>query len=699
MTPEDTAPTPGRGGVGGITGNVGTAVTDAQGPIHTGPGDQYNYGLLATEEMLRLVLSRPEGGRAGVGRGLITAEDVEWHAARFVRPSGFPEDPPGADWPWTQYFTGEPGSGLRGAALQWLRLAGEGRRPVRRLPDQDGDDSEPMLLAGSIEPGELLLLDTAVDDDARFSRLRRELAPYHESVEEAQARLAVVVSSEQERQLAGSARDRIVHIARPDCGEVLRAHLRPSGITDTEGVLREEKARTWLASATVGATADLASLIAQAKRDRHGQGSFRAWFDDAHKSILDWSESVGKQLEDCTSTAERVVLLAAAVCEGLRADHVFTATKDLMGRVEAPPPEEPPLERTGFVTLLRKLGVRLDEERRIEFEEFNYAEAVRNRFWDDFHDLHKVFALWIAKCVSQPDLTQHDRMNLADRIAKQCLRVHRLDLLLAAVKQWTIATAVHEAEAARVLGAALDDPHAQREVRHELYNWARNPDIPAPRARAAVAVCSGVLRYTHPFQAVVRLLHLARNPRRPVSEGAQQALVTGTRDRRFRRLALEQLTRRTSPNARDWELCALLTSPEAAGAVDGARGFPAGVRERDAFVACAAAAMRADREAARRHTVLWLDAVADDAGWRAMVPVLAESGWLGGREDTLYVTARDWVLAAEDRALRSDRRGVALELINEIKRLGSGGSNTAEPRSAGGPGEEEPDPDRGEDFQ
>lgn len=655
---------------------IGTSFQGTAENVNTGSGSQVNYNVSVaemTDEQLRELLKTPRGRRRRSQDGTLTAQDVAWHTARFVVPRGFPEPVfATASEVTTQYITGPSGSGRWAASLCWLERSGGPGKGVRQLretetetePEPETEQQDRFFTEGPGR-GELLLLDLRALDSERLAQLSAELAGFESEVRVAGARLAVIIDSEQQPKLGPAASARTARLHPPGATAVLRAHLQQGNLTVDEDVLAAGTSQQLLERATAGQAAELAQLTLQVHTARHGRGNFTEWFEEARGSAQDWNEDLHELLQQHSSTVERTVLLAAAVCEGMPLEQVHQAAQKLTAHVPAPAEEEPPLERTGLTTLLRRLGVSVYPSRRVSFPKINFDAAVRHRFWDDHQKLHAEFVAWLSGLVRDSDWSQQDRSTVADRLAEVCLRGDRLDVVLELIQDWTSDSRASELEATRLLAAALADPRAAWETRRQMRLWARNPDLPAARVRVVTVACQRILRHTHPDQAIVRLLLLARNNNPNSAAVAERALVDLVQQPYLRWLALRQLTRRVEPRARDWELFTRITALEVLSAADGP--FPASQLEREVFLTCAKRAMRTDREAARLHTRRWLAASATDYRWRHMLDLIVRAGHSSGCTDILYTTARRWVLETPDAQTRAERREPAMALLTHLR--------------------------------
>ncbi|QVQ52793.1 hypothetical protein J4H86_02900 [Spiractinospora alimapuensis] len=650
-------------GVGGITGNVDTAFGSAH-TVNSGSGNQFNTYLLdrdaAVDYLRQIQVLPPTSGSVRRGRGVISVEEVRRITKCFVQPEGFPP----TDGTRVGYFTGAAGVGKRTAAVAWLSRSADAVRPVRRLPDGATDDGEPPLHGTAIESGEFLLLDTtdiAADD---FTALLHALPEYEGFVSRAEAWLAVIVTSEQERQLELSVRDGVAHIRPPEPFAVLDRHLRYQELPRATGKVDAET-RHWVERLHTESIADLAHFTNRA-RNTNPTAGFTDWFATAVASMKDLDADITGLVETHVASADRATLLAGAVLEGLALEKVHAATMILLRHTDAPMEETPELERLGFTARLGKLGFTIGPERQVRFARVTYANAIRDRFWDDRQPLHPAFERWIKECVETLRLTGDEGLRLARRLTEQCLRVRRLDALLRIAHSWTTPSeTVRPLEATQILTDALADPDAAQTVRRRLYAWAEQRETPLIRAQVITQICVTTLRESHPNQAFVRLRRLTRNADPLVRDHVQNEILRAAdEDPRFRRTALQVLAARDM-NPTDHELLFHLTHADGS---SGIATFPAGHREGQAFRTCLEKAIAAAPDEAHRHGVRWLRACVTGDHWRTLTLVI-DAALATGHGHVLYTTARRWAL--DERRTPHEyqrRRDVACAVIHRINR-------------------------------
>lgn len=667
-----------RAGVGSVTGGARTVLTDSRGPVHTGDGLQVNAMLSAEDLRSYLGEFLPRSGNHSHVPGYIAAEHLSRISRCFIAPPGYTEAFTTLSESRVLFLSGSPGSGRRGAAIQLLQELGPSPPVVRELPDED---ESPYLRSQRVGAGESLLLDTYTNSrDELLREVQNELGVYRETVASQSGRLVVVLAPEQERLLREDLRFSLRRIHPPDRHEVLHRHLSHLGVPVPEKVLDEASTRSWLHSAGVGETAELANLIWRTERTRDGAGTFQDWVEEARYALADWDGEVAEQLEQLTASRQRAVLLSAAMFDGLSADRVFDSVEELLHHVAAPGDDSPWLERRGFSAQLHDLGVRLGSDRSVTFPRLDYDAAVRNRFWNDFPNLRIHFENWILGCLDSLPLTEQDRSRLVERLAEQCLRFRRVESLFSMVERWTGRSGANQStrygpqQALELLRTMLGDSRSAWATRHRLREWAADQYLSPAFADVLLVVCERILVHTHPEQAVVRMHHLARNRKRRVAGEATQALLKLARDDPdHRRILLERLANRLAADhqgkedgirSADVALLWHASDPD----ILGSAGDMPQEKERGFLTTALVPVMAIDAEETRRHAQRWLAACARDARWNFQLVSLAAAARRAGRKAMLYTVARRWVMSGEIPPERGLRRRTAGLLVEQLGR-------------------------------
>lgn len=197
----------------GTGGTGGTSISDPQGPVHSGGGDQNNTYYYSTGLREPLV-------RAGVDRREIVHEHRRRLAKCFVWPGGYARAAdrlarPGA----VVLLEGPPGIGRRSTATMLLVEASVQGSRIEELPTVREEESfEP-------SPDDRYLLDLSSIGDSDYPAAQRTLMSYRALVEESGARLVTVTPSGLEWMLDAELAPLVVHLERPSGRAVFEAGI------------------------------------------------------------------------------------------------------------------------------------------------------------------------------------------------------------------------------------------------------------------------------------------------------------------------------------------------------------------------------------------------------------------------------------------------------------------------------------------
>ncbi|GAA1071332.1 hypothetical protein [Nocardiopsis composta] len=677
-----------------------TEVGASTGPAHHGSGTQVNtfYSPLVADSAFLL---DPSGRLKRRSPRLITDDQATALSRQFVAGPGYQEakrllGSPGR----TAILYADAGCGRRSSALMLLDAMGDGHGRLRELPEGDpGDPDAPPVLDGrDLQPGDRVLVDLTGDDRGLLGEVRAGLESYRHAVRECEAYLVLVIPPEEKNALGQEFARFLVGLGRPDGARVLQRHLQARGIDYSEQEARDGGVLDWAASAGMGEIAELARLAEEVGRRNPG-APLRGRLGTALEALADRGEEAGGRIAGLPDTWRRSVLLAAAMLEGFRAEAVADAARALFALLDAPEPEQPRLERVGFRTLLRELEVAVGEDHTVAFQRFGLAEAVCDRFWDEYPDLVGEFRTWIDGLIAAPSTSGSDRDALARRFVRQCLRTHRTEELFGRVWEWG-----RRAETAPQAAYALTEAHDRggaiaRRTRRRIYRWAGDRALPAPLAQVLIAVCTGTIADTWPEEAVVRLQHLARHDdpevRRAAADGLLALAADPARLGHLTHRVRWVLENRGRPRPRDLAVAALLTDPgrlhgpgserhplrdpesrEDAAAIIGLlirAGEAAGSEPLDPAADPAAAAER------------WIDACASEWSPPGLPELLARGAHRAGSAGRLYGLARRRLLTASGDGAEA-QRGAAAELIrllDEVQGLLPAGAPAAGTRTEG----------------
>ncbi|CAM5423426.1 hypothetical protein SCYAM73S_02136 [Streptomyces cyaneofuscatus] len=507
-----------------MIGTGGTSISDPQGPVHSGGGDQNNIYYYSVGPREPLV-------RTGVDRLEIVREHRRRLAKCFVWPGGYARAAdrlaqPGA----AVLLEGPPGIGRRSAATMLLIGASVPGSRIEELPTVR--EEEPL----DPSPDDRYLLDLSSIGDGDYPAAQRTLMSYCALVEKSGARLVAVSPSGLEWMLDAELAPLAVHLQRPSGRAVFSRHLRVRGVGFAYEQLDHGDLPHLFETAPMGELDRLAGLVVQA-RDRARRGTeFEHWREEAVAAATNWSQQVAGDLRQHRDAEERALLLAASMTSGGPADTVLSAAHSLLGVLGHPQDETPRLARAGLGEQFEELSLVREDDGRVRFVRLAYDDAVRRHFWENFPDLRADFRSWVGECMELPGLGAEDRARLVSRFAEQALRTDRPDDLHLLIEKWTQPSAGGRlrAEAAAALELGLSHERYGSRFRSHVYQWVTTARIEPDLARVLTVVCRQVMAVTHPEQAMVRLRHLTLRQENPedIKEGARSALLELARGNR-----------------------------------------------------------------------------------------------------------------------------------------------------------------------
>ncbi|UQX02995.1 hypothetical protein [Streptomyces sp. RerS4] len=489
------------------------------GPTHTGSGPQTNnYSFHAAPHRQRPdPLSIARERRRDLRR-------------RFVRPPRFGEAAhriaePGA----VVLLRGSPGTGRHAAATVLLHEAPDQvSGPQGRFEELTVARPDDTLDAG---PRDRFLLNLSAVSSADYIEAQQSLALYRSAVEEAGARLAVVLPSGLDHLLDPQFEPLVVLLERPHGPAVVRRSLRLAGIPFEDEDLRTEALTRFFADDPMRELARFCATVDRARAGgRHGN-AFRAWADEALGAVTHRAAEAAQQIKEVRSAEGRALLLSTAMLHGFPADTVFHSRSRLL-RALGHRPEDDGTDAALFVRddlldELTRLRISRDARGLVTFDHLEYDAAIRRHFWLHFPDLRRTFGTWVEDVLAQGDVTDTDQQALTERFVERILDSGGPAEIFDLVRRWTDSDSPRplHAPAATALEVALADERHVRKVLDQIRTWSREPTLPDGLLRALTDVCRDPMSATHPYHAVVRLHHLAHHPAGGSAREALFALV------------------------------------------------------------------------------------------------------------------------------------------------------------------------------
>lgn len=641
---------------------ISSSVFSRYTQVHSGPGPQYNT-----------IITQSLADTEGKPFRTIAADQLLWLRRRFVHPSGFGDARDMLISQRTVLLDGKPGSGRLAAAQMLLHELRVGDETFKEIPlDNENDEAKPLISCDGIADGDLLLLDLSEIEGKLWARAHRELHSLRAKVHKCRAHLVVVLAQANAERLEPGLRQYHVRLAPPPGPQVLQCYLRQDGLSWDEMSCPSPAVTEFLGGEpSMQDVARFAGLVAEARATSGGTSDFVAWCKEANAALSDRQIQLTDQLSRLRDGRQRALLLATAMLHGEHADAVHEAAASLLKEVKHPEEDLPLLEHADLAQRFCEIDAERDAQDRVRFKELGYAAAVRRHFWRHVPELRQSLGTWVGRTAVSTSLDQDGRDKLVRRFAELCLHDRYRGMLSTLVEAWT-AKAMNgtgRRAAAQALTQGLQDRRQGRYFRRQIYEWATtNQGLPGTLAEVIVATCTEVMVVHHPYEAVVRLHHLARRERETTR--ARDALIRLVRaDRRLLRLMFDRLNRQFSEN-RGWkgtdaDLFLELADPELlAAAAAGARPLLASdvvrdqvalgwsvVYERgpdDAWDELARRWLLAAGEAGSRHDVL-LDVLVE--GGRQRTDVLSRLYGMAGELERVHPTPTEHDMRLRDRLL------------------------------------------------
>ncbi|KAA9380072.1 hypothetical protein F5972_10730 [Microbispora cellulosiformans] len=509
--------------------------------MHMGPGDLHvhnNYFNTLAD-------------RQGQPFRSFAADHLLWLRRNFVPPPGFGQAREILASQRTVLLDGAPGSGRVAAAQMLLHELRTGEDTFRELPLND-DESRPLLALDGIAYDTLLLLDLSEVEEKVWVRAHEELHSVRAEVYRHQARLVVLLPYGRATRLVPALVPYRVMIGRPQELEVLRRYLRRNGLAP--GVISQP------APAVVAAflgrrppmedIARFAGLVIDARAKAGGAEDYAAWCQEAYAALGGREAEVADSLRELQDGSLRALLLATAMLHGAHADAVHNAAVSLLATVGHPQEDLPVLQHAGLVERFREIGAERDGKGCVRFKVLEFDRAVRVYSWTQLPDLRQALLEWVGTTVMSTELTEADRDQLVERFTELCLQDRYRQMLVPLVLTWT-AKAANRAgtrAAVQLLTKALQDQRQGWFFRRQIYEWSTRTGLPDALAEVIISLCTEVMAVHHPYEAVVRLHHMARREHQGTTR-ARDALIQLVRaDRRLLRLMFDRLDYQFSGN-------------------------------------------------------------------------------------------------------------------------------------------------------
>ncbi|HVB41149.1 MAG TPA: hypothetical protein VNF47_00405 [Streptosporangiaceae bacterium] len=217
----------------------------------------------------------------------------------------------------------------------------------------------------------------------------------------------------------------------------------------------------------------------------------------------------------------RALLLAAAALEGAPAATVFAAADRLAGITGLPREPGGALAGPDASELVSQIQAEL-RDASIRFARPAYGTSVLDHVWSQRPHLRADLREWLT---SIPGSGDEGSGLAAQALAKLAIRRQEANLVCSAARQWAAESASRRELAVEALTDAALSEEIGRDVRRQLYDWARTTGAGETTHLAVARVCAGPFAWQYPQIALTRLRHLVARPNAAVQESVFESLT------------------------------------------------------------------------------------------------------------------------------------------------------------------------------
>lgn len=365
-------------------------------------------------------------------------------------------------------------------------------------------------------------------------------------------------------------------------------------------------------------------------------------FEDVRAAYFNWAEELRGWFLKTSSGSEngysRALLLAAAALEEAPAATVFAAADQLAKLVDLPRAPGGALVGPDAKTLVEKIIAELHEGS-IRFSRPAYADSVLDHVWHERPQLHAAIREWLTNV---PDARDAESGRAVQSLTDLAIRQREPSLVCSAAAQWARGSAHLRELAVGSLTSAAMSERIGRDVRRQMYQWARAEGTPEEIQLAVAAVCRSPLALAYPQIALTRLRHLAVRQNPNVQDAALESLASLATDSMLSHIVLTEVAGWSAlqERRRSARLRAFLRLVE---------------RDETGEIVILSRTNDSDWDLLAE---LWHDALRDEDSEGAIAAEAAAAGWLDAVEQDR--AEREVALAILARACRSSKDVVVL---------------------------------------
>jgi hypothetical protein len=430
---------------------------------------------------------------------------------------------------------GQPGCGRRTTGI--VLLADLGITPKTVMLDPESFDRQL-----DVAPGHGYLLNLDEDHDQLTAKAGAWIHDLVVRLRAMNSRL-IVRAREHSWRALGLSEDalRTVRVTPPPAVTVFQFHLA----SITSGPVADAWAQheSILGALAVAAPADgvrLARIVAEtAAVTAPGEqcvDQVIAEYSNWAAELAEWFRQTSRS-DDSDVGYARALLLAAAALEGAPAATVFVAADRLANLVGLERQSGGALVGPDVRELVQSIHAEL-RDRSIRFPRPAYGQSVLDHVWDQRPHLQSKLREWFTGI---PNQREEGSERAAQALTGLAIRQREASLVCEAAEQWARNPVGRRELAVGTLTEAALSEQIGRDVRRQLYEWARSAGAAESTHLAVAAVCCGQLARAYPQIALTRLRHLAVRQNAVVQESVFEGLAGLVQDRVLRGSVLSEV--------------------------------------------------------------------------------------------------------------------------------------------------------------
>lgn len=354
------------------------------------------------------------------------------------------------------------------------------------------------------------------DSTDEIRNVRRGLVEFTNKLDKYRSYLILIVPHDQARAFAEDFPGRLHRVAKPPAMQVFEKYLvevDARALAESSGIA-EQVARMWPPDVK-----ELADAVSN--RISRGEDPEEALHKAIQDSTLDLRAEI-RNKQEAGDSEWLALLLAVGMLEGATAEHIVTATDEILRHNKVKREERVPLLRPSPYSRLAHLDVPSFDLSTRELQPGGFGARVVRHFWREHPDLHESMQTWIGELPRVlRDLSSEELEQVADRSAELAAEGgYRIAITLA--EHWAKTRGGSEAEdnhspqhwanryrrsiAVRLLTTTATDTSTGKAVRQKMLDWSKGGS--ADLQLLTAEVCGGIGR-PYPRIAFTRLKYLA----------------------------------------------------------------------------------------------------------------------------------------------------------------------------------------------